>query len=126
MQQCRRRGRELRRIQCQAQIRQLDHCRQLLRGRFEDKDAPIAIFNEHIESAQRHVPADKLLVLDVRDGWGPLCEFLGLADMPDEPFPHVIESTVLTRKVRRMRWIWRTLYAFVIAFILCVIGRFAF
>ena len=32
------------------------------------------------------IPATQLLVYEVREGWEPLCGFLGLA-MPDEPFP---------------------------------------
>jgi hypothetical protein len=37
------------------------------------------------------VPADRLLVWDVREGWGPLCAFLGLP-VPDEPFPNVNDA----------------------------------
>ncbi|WP_344588545.1 sulfotransferase [Actinomadura vinacea] len=29
---------------------------------------------------------ERLLVLEVKDGWAPLCAFLGLP-VPDEPFP---------------------------------------
>uniref|UniRef100_H2Z271 Uncharacterized protein n=1 Tax=Ciona savignyi TaxID=51511 RepID=H2Z271_CIOSA len=29
---------------------------------------------------------DKLLVYNFKDGWGPLCEFLG-EEVPDKPFP---------------------------------------
>jgi len=35
----------------------------------------------------QNAPKDKLLVLNVRDGWEPLCKFLG-KDVPDVPFPH--------------------------------------
>ena len=34
------------------------------------------------------VPPDRLLVYDVREGWEPLCEFLGLP-VPEEPFPRL-------------------------------------
>jgi hypothetical protein len=37
------------------------------------------------------VPADRLLVWQLTDGWGPLCEFLDLP-VPDAPFPHINES----------------------------------
>ena len=33
-----------------------------------------------------HVPADRLLVWDVREGWGPLCKFLEVP-VPNKPFP---------------------------------------
>ena len=32
------------------------------------------------------IPADRLLVYQVKEGWGPLCAFLGVAE-PAEPFP---------------------------------------
>ena len=35
---------------------------------------------------QGTIPADRLLVYQVKDGWGPLCDFLGVP-VPDEPFP---------------------------------------
>ena len=34
------------------------------------------------------VPADRLLVWDVREGWEPLCQFMDLP-IPDEPFPRL-------------------------------------
>jgi hypothetical protein len=33
------------------------------------------------------VPRDRLLEWTVKDGWEPLCEFLG-KPVPNEPFPH--------------------------------------
>ena len=37
------------------------------------------------------VPAEKLLVFNVKEGWKPLCDFLGVA-VPDKPFPRVNSS----------------------------------
>ncbi len=37
------------------------------------------------------VPADRLLVFDVRDGWEPLCRFLGVP-VPQANFPHKNKS----------------------------------
>jgi hypothetical protein len=45
-------------------------------------------FNEEV---QQTVPADRLLVWSVSDGWEPLCEFLELP-VPDTPFPHLNDS----------------------------------
>jgi hypothetical protein len=42
---------------------------------------------EHTEAVKRVVPAERLLVWDVKEGWGPLCEFLEV-DVPDTPLPH--------------------------------------
>jgi hypothetical protein len=40
------------------------------------------------ERVKRDVPADRLLVWEPAQGWGPLCEFLEVP-VPDEPLPHV-------------------------------------
>ena len=42
---------------------------------------------EHEAMVRGIVPAERLLVFDVRDGWEPLCKFLG-KPVPDEPFPN--------------------------------------
>ena len=38
--------------------------------------------------AKERVPEKQLLVFNVKDGWAPLCQFLGLP-IPDAPFPKV-------------------------------------
>ena len=55
-------------------------------GRFEDKAFAVAKFREHNEEVKRTVPADRLLIYEVREGWEPLCEFLGVP-VPNTPFP---------------------------------------
>ncbi len=57
-------------------------------GKFEDKDYALGIFNQHNEEVRHYVPPEKLLVYDVKEGWEPLCTFLGVA-VPDKPFPHL-------------------------------------
>ena len=56
-------------------------------GRFEDKAHAIQVYDAHIAEVKRTVPPEKLLVFDVREGWEPLCAFLGVP-VPDGPFPH--------------------------------------
>jgi hypothetical protein len=46
----------------------------------------MAAFTAHNSAVKATIPADQLLVYQVRDGWVPLCEFLGVS-VPDEPFP---------------------------------------
>lgn len=55
-------------------------------GRFQDKAHAIDVFNRHTESVKHRVPAEKLLVFDVQQGWEPLCAFLGIP-VPGTPFP---------------------------------------
>ena len=56
--------------------------------RFEDKAFAEEIFNRHMADVRAYVPVDKLLEYDVRDGWGPLCSFLGVPE-PSEALPHL-------------------------------------
>ena len=60
---------------------------QTFRGRANDASHAISIYNAHNAAVIAAVPPDRLLIYDVATGWGPLCEFLGLA-VPDRPFPH--------------------------------------
>lgn len=43
-------------------------------------------FNAHNEAVQATIPAHRLLVYQVKEGWGPLCAFLGVPE-PTDPFP---------------------------------------
>ena len=38
------------------------------------------------------MPADQLLVYEVKQGWEPLCEFLEVP-VPDDPMPHLNDAT---------------------------------
>lgn len=74
-------------------------------GRFADKAHAIAVYEQHIAEVQRRVPPERLLVFDVKDGWGPLCAFLGIP-APDKPFPHLNDTAEFQRIIRRMRGVW--------------------
>jgi len=43
-------------------------------------------FRKHTREVVRTIPAERILVYEVSQGWGPLCEFLGVP-LPREPFP---------------------------------------
>jgi hypothetical protein len=55
-------------------------------GHLHDRDFMIDHFNRHTEAVKAAIPPERLLVFEVRQGWGPLCEFLGVP-VPDTPFP---------------------------------------
>ena len=64
-----------------------------LMGRFfpqgvDDRDAAIAAFARHNRQVQERVPPERLLVYEVREGWAPLCRFLGVS-VPASPFPRL-------------------------------------
>jgi hypothetical protein len=57
-------------------------------GRFEDLAFAEQIYNQHIADVKAYVPAEKLLVYDVSEGWKPLCDFLGVPE-PQDKLPHL-------------------------------------
>ncbi|MDT3438822.1 MULTISPECIES: sulfotransferase family protein [unclassified Pseudofrankia] len=57
-------------------------------GRFADKDHALRVYEEHVAKVTREIPADRLLVFNVTEGWEPLCIFLGVP-VPAEPFPRL-------------------------------------
>ncbi|MHC5002061.1 MAG: sulfotransferase family protein [Planctomycetota bacterium] len=69
----------------------------LFDGRMDDREHMIACFERHCDEVAEGVPADRLLVFEAKDGWGPLCEFLGVP-VPEGDFPRV-NSKEETRKV---------------------------
>jgi hypothetical protein len=75
-------------------------------GRIDDRAHAIRVFEHHIAEVKATIPAERLLVFNVRDGWPPLSEFLG-KPLPAEPFPEVNERAAFRRKrpVRLLRLI---------------------
>ena len=57
-------------------------------GKFEDKAYAIEQFNAHNEAVKRGVPADRLVVHEVKDGWKPLADMLGVPE-PTTEFPRL-------------------------------------
>lgn len=55
-------------------------------ARLDDREHLISVFNDHVAEVQRTIAPDRLLTYDVAEGWGPLCEFLGVST-PDQPYP---------------------------------------
>ena len=49
-------------------------------------------FTAHMEAVKVTIPASRLLVYEVKDGWEPLCAFLEVP-VPDEPFPRTNNRT---------------------------------
>jgi hypothetical protein len=53
-----------------------------------DQATAMAAFEAHNAEVQKVIPKDRLLIFQAKDGWGPLCEFLGVP-VPDRAYPHV-------------------------------------
>ena len=77
-----------------------------LEGSFENRKRAIEIFEQHTEEVKRVVPADRLLLFSVKEGWEPLCQFLDVP-MPDTPFPHVNDREKMLKRFRTVRLVTR-------------------
>jgi hypothetical protein len=71
----------------------------LFDDRLSEREHAIRVFEDHIAEVQAMIPAERLLTLDLREGWKPLCAFLGV-DVPDIPFP----KTNSSRKFKEEEW----------------------
>src|SRR5215203_5346293 len=71
-------------------------------GNFEDKHHALEVFTRHNEEVKRRVPKERLLVHEVKEGWGPLCEFLGVEE-PDKPFPRLNDAADMRRRIRSVQ-----------------------
>lgn len=76
-------------------------------GRPLDKAHCLRVFERHYERVRRSVPAERLLVYRVQEGWEPLCRFLGV-DVPAEPFPRVNVGENLVDNIRMAMRLART------------------
>ena len=73
----------------QAQMRMV---KKMLKSRFtpdwSEEGPSKAAFERHNAEVRATVPADRLIDWHPGDGWGPICQGLGIPE-PAEPFPHV-------------------------------------
>ena len=69
-------------------------------GKFEDRRHAIEVFERWNEEVEERVPPDKLLVYEVKEGWGSLCEFLEVEVPKDKPFPHLNDAETFKRMIR--------------------------
>ncbi len=60
----------------------------LFDGRMHDKDKLVSVFRAHNARVREVIPPERLLVYEVAQGWGPLCDFLGVA-VPEGAMPKV-------------------------------------
>lgn len=75
-------------------------------GRFEDKDHARRVFEKHEADVKATFPAERLLIFHPKEGWGPLCAFLGKS-VPDTPFPNVNDRAEFQKRISTLVWLGR-------------------
>ena len=58
---------------------------------FDDPTAMMDAFVAHNDAVRAAIPSERLLEWTASDGWGPICERLGV-DVPDEEFPRTNDT----------------------------------
>ncbi len=67
-----------------------------------DRDKAVAFFHRHNDEVRRTIPAERLLEFDAKDGWAPLCAFLGVP-VPDVAYPRVNTTEQFLEQTKAMR-----------------------
>lgn len=67
-----------------------------------DKGAITRSFEAWNAKVKAVVPAERLLVFEAKDGWGPLCKFLGKPE-PATPYPNVNDTAQFTKMMLAKR-----------------------
>lgn len=68
---------------------------------FENRERTIGIFKSHIDEVKARIPADRLLVYEVKQGWEPLCAFLNVPVPQGIPFPHLNDASTFRGGMNR-------------------------
>jgi hypothetical protein len=68
-------------------------------GRFDDKDLTLETYRRHNQDIVDSVPTDRLLIFDVKDGWAPLCGFLGTPVPDGVPFPRANDTESFNQRI---------------------------
>lgn len=71
-----------------------------LKGAMDDRPAAVARYDAYAEEVKAAVPADRLLIFKVSEGWEPLCAFLGVPK-PEEEFPRLNDRSAIRRSIAR-------------------------
>ena len=67
-------------------------------------------FNDWTAQVKAEIPADRLLVFEVRQGWGPLCQFLGVPE-PEEPFPNINDTAEQLHRLAKAKRLCSVIWA---------------
>lgn len=80
---------------------------------YDDIPTLEAGFEAWINYVKKTVPVERLLIFDVRQGWGPLCSFLN-TPLPEGSFPHINDRVVVEVIIKvfvALTWLWPIVFA---------------
>ena len=60
------------------------------------------MYKAHYAPDRKVTPKERLLEVDLKEGWGPLCEYLG-NEKPEDQFPRLNEGDTLKERVKDLQ-----------------------
>lgn len=66
---------------------------------FKNRESMVRQFQQHIIDVKETISPERLLVLELDQGWDPLCKFLGIDVPKDIPYPHSNKREDFGKKV---------------------------
>jgi hypothetical protein len=96
-------------------------------GNFEDRQQSIATFVKYNEDVKQYVPPERLLIFEVKQGWEPLCQFLGVPIPQDKPFPHLNDTAEFRQRIRFLQllnWLLPLVALLVLALLVALVIYF--
>ncbi|CAL8103922.1 unnamed protein product [Calicophoron daubneyi] len=90
-----------------------------------DDERLMKAYQNWIEDVKRTVPKEQLLVLNMAEGWAPLCKFLEVP-VPKRPFPHSFEKDVFIERYKSVLQLSRTLRLFAYGVVGLLMGLFGY
>jgi hypothetical protein len=78
----------------------------IFHDRFPDKAHARQVFEQHEADVKAAFTDERLLVFHPKEGWAPLCAFLG-KPVPDTPFPNVNDRAEFKKRVAMLGWMRR-------------------
>ena len=68
----------------------------------QGEQASVEFYEKWVEEVKASVPKERLLVFNVKQGWKPLCDFLGVP-VPNDKFPNVNDTKQVQERVKKIR-----------------------
>ena len=93
---------------------------------WDDTNDLIRRYNIWLEKITSSIPTEKLLILNISEGWEPICKFLN-RPQPSVPFPHVNDKISFERRFTHHKWNIAGQYLIIIGgiFIITLLTSFA-
>lgn len=88
------------------------------------QDSMESAYTRWIESVQARVPADQLLIHHASEGYGPICDLLGVVqeDCPTKKYPYISDTEEIKQSIRHLDMVTKVFWPLVVVSVLVVVS----